>query len=137
MDGQKIVLFIKGMGGAVGAVWSFIVGTMGWAFPTLLILMVADFITGVTAGSTEDGLSSKKGRIGFVKKVHILIIVGVVYLLEKSIFGTQHVGDGVTIAYIIIEFISLTENAGRIGVPLGPVNNFIAVLKAKGEDKNV
>lgn len=135
MDGNKIVIFIKGLGATVGTVWSFIVGAMGWAFPTLLVMMAADFISGTTAGSTEEGLSSKKGRIGFVKKVHILIIVGLVYLLEKGIFGTQHLGDGVTIAYIIIEFISITENAGRLGVPLGPVEKFIAVLKEKGNGK--
>lgn len=135
MDGNKIVFFIKNLFGAVGTIWSFIVGAMGWAFPTLVILMVADFISGVTAGSTHEGLSSAKGRIGFVKKVHILIIVGAVYLLEKTIFGTQHLGDGVTIAYIVIEFISITENAGKLGVPLGPVKNFISVLKEKGESK--
>jgi len=135
MDGNNIVAFIKGFGAAVGTVWSFIVGAMGWAFPTLLLLMVADFISGVSAGSTREGLSSSKGRIGFVKKVHILIIVGAVYLLEKAIFQTQHLGDGVTIAYIIIEFISITENAGKLGVPLGPVKNFIAVLKEKGDGK--
>jgi toxin secretion/phage lysis holin len=137
MDGNKIVLFIKGLGTTVGTIWSFMIGAMGWAFPTLLLVMAADFISGTTAGSAREGLSSKKGRKGFVKKVHILIIVGFVYLLERGIFGTQHVGDGVTVAYIIIEFISITENAGRLGVPLGPVEKFIAVLKEKGNGKGV
>ena len=131
MDGNKIVLFIKSISGAVGTVWSFIVGAMGWAFPTLVIMMAADFVSGVSAGAVNGGVSSAKGRIGFVKKVHILIIVGLVYLLEKSILGTQHLGDGVTIAYIVIEFISLTENAGKLGVPLGPISNVIEILKGK------
>jgi len=135
MDGNKIVIFIKSFFGAIGTIWSFIVGAMGWAFPTLVIMMAADFVSGISAGSVKEGLSSSKGRIGFVKKVHILIIVGIVYLLEKGILGTQHLGDGVTLAYIVIEFISLTENAGKLGVPLGPVKNFIAVLKEKGEGK--
>jgi toxin secretion/phage lysis holin len=135
MDGNKIVYFIKGFGIAVGTIWSFIVGAMGWAFPTLVLLMFADFISGVTAGSTHEGLSSSKGRIGFVKKVHILIIVGSVYLLEKVILNTQHVGDGVTVAYVVIEFISITENAGKLGVPLGPVKKFISVLKEKENDR--
>lgn len=135
MEENKIVFFIKSFFGAIGTIWSFIVGAMGWAFPTLVLLMFADFISGVTAGSTREGLSSAKGREGFVKKVHILIIVGAVYLLEKVIFNTQHVGDGVTVAYIVIEFISITENAGKLGVPLGPVKNFIAILKEKGDGK--
>ena len=136
MDGNKIVFFIKSLFGTLGTIWSFIVGAMGWAFPTLLIMMTADFLSGLSVGSmSEEGLSSKVGRKGFVKKVHILIIIGAVYLLEKSVLGTQHLGDGVTVAYIVIEFISLVENAGRLGVPLGPVKNIIAILKEKGEDK--
>ena len=135
MDGQKIVIFIKSIGTTIGTVWSFIVGAIGWAFPTLIILMAADFISGVTAGSKNEGLSSSIGRKGFVKKVHILIIVGIVYLLERMIFNTQHLGDGVTVAYIVIEFISITENAGRLGVPLGPIKKFITVLKEKGDGK--
>ncbi|UGB31721.1 phage holin family protein [Metabacillus sp. B2-18] len=135
MDGNKIVLFIKSIFTALGTVWSFIVGTMGWAFPTLLVMMAADFITGMMAGSKNEGLSSSRGREGFKKKVYILILIGAVYLLERSIFGTQHLGDGVTIAYIIIEFISLAENGGKLGVNIGPVKNIIAVLKEKGDGK--
>jgi toxin secretion/phage lysis holin len=135
MDGNKIVYFIKSVGTTIGTVWSFIVGAMGWAFPTLILFMAADYITGMWAGSQREGLSSAVGRKGFIKKVYILILIGAVYLLEKSVVGTQHLGDGVTIAYIIIEFISLVENGGKLGVPLGPVEKIIAVLKDKGEGK--
>lgn len=135
MDGNKIVLALKGVGTAIGSIGSFIIGTLGWAFPTLIILMAADFITGSWAGGKEDGLKSEKGLKGFVKKLYILILIGAVYLLEKTIFDTNHLGDGVVIAYIVIEFISLVENGGRLGVPLGPVEKFIAVLKNKGNGK--
>jgi toxin secretion/phage lysis holin len=135
MDGNKVVNFIKGLGAAVGTIWSFIVGAMGWAFPTLILFMAADYLTGMLAGSTREGLSSAIGRKGFIKKLYILILIGAVYLLEKSVLGTQHLGDGVTVAYIIIEFISLVENGGKLGVPLGPVEKIIAVLKEKGDGK--
>jgi toxin secretion/phage lysis holin len=131
----KIINLIKTFSASIGTIWSFIVGALGWAFPTLVIMMTADFISGILAGSINEGLSSSIGRKGFIKKVHILIIIGCFYLLEKVIFGTQHIGDGVTVAYIIIEFISITENAGRIGVPLGPLKNIIAVLKEKGGEE--
>ncbi|UII56722.1 phage holin family protein [Cytobacillus spongiae] len=135
MDGNKIVFGIKSVGTAVGSIWSLIVGAMGWAFPTLIIMMAADYITGVMAGAANGGLSSSVGRRGFLKKVYVLILIGSVYLLEKVVLGTQHLGDGVTIAYIIIEFISLAENGGKLGVNLGPINNIIAVLKEKGDGK--
>lgn len=133
---NKIIFWLKSFFGSIGTIWSFIVGTMGWAFPSLVIMMLLDFISGLSAGSKNEGLSSSKGREGFIKKIHVLIIIGAVYLMEKAVFGTQHVGDGVTIAYLIIEFISLIENAGRLGVPLGPVENFISILKQKGDGKD-
>jgi toxin secretion/phage lysis holin len=135
MDGNKIVYLIKSIGTTIGIVWSFIVGAMGWALPTLILFMAADYITGMWVGSKNEGLSSAIGRKGFIKKVYILILIGAVYLLEKSVLGSQHFGDGVTVAYIIIEFISLVENGGKLGVPLGPVEKIIAVLKEKGDGK--
>lgn len=131
----KIISIIKGVSTAIGSIWSFIVGAMGWAFPTLVIFMAADYISGVMAGAVNGGLSSAVGRKGFLKKVYVLMLIGAVYLLERTLFGTQHLGDGVTVAYIIIEFISLAENGGKLGVPLGPVKNIIAMLKEKGDEK--
>lgn len=133
---DKFNLFLKGILASIGAVWSLAVGTLGWAFPTLVIMMAADFISGIWAGSTNGGLSSSVGRIGFIKKLYILILIGTVYLLEKSIFDTQFLGDGVTVAYVVLEFLSLVENGGKLGVPLGPIQNIIAVLKEKNQSKN-
>jgi toxin secretion/phage lysis holin len=126
---------LKGIFGVIGTVWSIAVGAMGWAFPTLIIMMAFDYASGVMAGAFNDGLSSAIGRKGFIKKLYVLMLIGAVYLLERTIFGTQHLGDGVTVAYIIIEFISLAENGGKLGVPLGPIQNIIAVLKEKGNGK--
>jgi toxin secretion/phage lysis holin len=135
MDDSKFIIIIKSVFSVVGSLWSLVVGAMGWAFPTLVIMMAADFISGVMAGSVNGGLSSSIGRKGFLKKLYVLMLIGAVYLLEKTIFGTQHLGDGVTIAYIVIEFISLAENGGKLGVNLGPIKNIIAVLKEKGTGK--
>jgi toxin secretion/phage lysis holin len=133
--GKGMDKILKGIFGAIGTVWSIAVGAMGWAFPTLIIMMAADYLSGVMAGAVNDGLSSAIGRKGFIKKVYVMMLIGAVYLLERTIFGTQHLGDGVTVAYIIIEFISLAENGGKLGVPLGPVEKIIALLKEKGEGK--
>jgi toxin secretion/phage lysis holin len=134
---ERITIFIKAFFTTIGSIWSLAIGAMGWAFPTLVIMMAADFVSGLMVGVTKGkGLNSKIGRIGFLKKVYILMLIGAVYLLEQAIFQTQHLGDGVTIAYIVIEFISLAENGGKLGVPLGPIKHIIAVLKEKGVDKD-
>jgi toxin secretion/phage lysis holin len=124
--------------GTIGAFWSAMVGSLGLAVSVLLVVMLADYITGLLCAAVNKELNSAKGTKGFIKKLIVLILIGLVYLLENASLGTQHASDGAAVAYIAIEFISVTENAGKIGVPLGPLANIIAVLKekiVKGESK--
>ncbi|MFT4415330.1 holin family protein [Fredinandcohnia humi] len=121
--------------GSLGVIWSVMVGHLGLAVSVLILMMALDYSTGLISGWINKELNSAKGTRGFAKKLLILILIGGVYLLEKVVFDTQHIGDGAAFAYIFIEFISITENVGKAGVPLGPVENIIAVLKEKGNGK--
>lgn len=121
--------------GFIGGIWSAMVGCLGEALSVLIVIMAADYMTGLLSAFVNKELNSAIGTKGFIKKLVVLILIGLIYLLEGVGLNTQHVGDGVAIAYIAIEFISITENAGRLGVPLGPVEKFIAILKDKGENK--
>lgn len=137
MEKQHVFSLIVG---TIGAFWSAMVGSLGLAVSVLMVVMLADYVTGLLCATVNKELSSSKGTRGFIKKLIVLILIGLVYLLEASSLGTQHAADGAAIAYIAIEFISVTENAGRIGVPLGPLKNIIAILKekisSKGDEKN-
>jgi toxin secretion/phage lysis holin len=135
MEKQHVLGLIIGM---IGAFWSAMVGSFGSAVSVLMVVMLGDYITGIICGFINKELNSSKGTRGFAKKLIILILIGLLYLIEFSFNGTAAGGEGAAWAYIAIEFISITENAGKIGVPLGPVSNFIAVLKEKiikGEGK--
>lgn len=60
-----------------------------------------------------------------------LLIVFVAVRLDLLI-GTNYLRDGVCIAFIVNEVISITENAGLMGVPIPAViTNAISVLKKK------
>lgn len=131
---ERMHWFSLGFGG-LGIFWSVMVGSLGIAVSVLILMMAADYATGLISGWINKELNSAKGTRGFAKKLLILILIGSVYLLEKVVFDTQHMGDGAALAYIFIEFISIAENVGRAGVSLGPVNNIIAVLKEKGNGK--
>jgi toxin secretion/phage lysis holin len=135
MEKQHVLgLFI----GMIGAFWSAMVGSFGLAVSVLFVVMLADYITGLLCAFVNKELNSAKGTRGFIKKLIILILIGLLYLIELSFNGTATGGEGAAWAYIAIEFISITENAGKIGVPLGPLANIIAVLKekiTKGEGK--
>lgn len=132
---ERVDLLFKGVLTGVGALFSMLVEGMGLAFTILLIMQAADYVTGLIAAGTKGKLKSSIGFKGLAKKMYVLILVGVVYLLEVNIFGTNHLADGVCIAYIVMELISITENGGKMGAPMPPqVKKLIDSLQ-KGEGK--
>ncbi|MCM3273646.1 phage holin family protein [Paenibacillus elgii] len=126
-------IFLKTAIGAFGAFFSWVVGGLGLAFTILLGLMLLDYVTGLMAGYIRKELNSRKGIAGLVRKTYIIILVGCVYMIEISVLKSNGViGDGVVIAYSVIEFLSIVENGGKLGVPLGPLANVISAVKGKG-----
>jgi toxin secretion/phage lysis holin len=122
----------------IGGVISWMVGGLGVAFVVLLGLMVIDFLTGLMVGYSQKDLNSGKGKDGLMKKTYILLLIGAVYMIQKAIPALSSLGyaaDGVAIAYCVIEFLSIVENGGKLGVPTGPLKNVITALKQKGTDK--
>lgn len=115
----------------------------GWdaGLTTLIIFMALDYLSGlVVAGvfkkstKTETGaLESKAGWKGLCRKCMVLAFVLVAYRLDLVI-GTNYIRDAVIIAFITNEVISLTENAGLMGLPLPAViTKAIDVLQNKAE----
>lgn len=118
----------------LGGFISWMVGGVGLAFVVLLVLIALDFGTGLMVAAYSSNLSSSVGIKGFIKKMYIIILVGAVYMVERSVLhSTGVVGDGIVIAYSILEFLSIVENGGKLGVPIGPLKNVISVLKGKEE----
>lgn len=129
---ERIDLFIKTTVGIVGGLISYLVHGVGMAFAILLLVMLADFITGLLVGFVTKEVSSKVGTKGLIKKTYIIILIGVVYIIEKNLFGSSVVGDGATFSFLAIEFVSLIENGGKLGVPIPePIKNFISTLKPR------
>ncbi|MGM7683744.1 phage holin family protein [Cytobacillus sp. Hm23] len=116
---------------SIGSFISFLIGGVGLAITILLAMMVIDYVTGLLVGLMNKNLNSATGFKGLLKKMYVLLLISAVYLLEKIAFSTGYIGDGVTIAYIIIEFISITENGGKLGVPIPQqVRDVIKVLNS-------
>lgn len=106
----------------------------GWnaSLAVLVWLVIGDYITGLLASLMDgSGLSSKVGFKGIAKKVMILFIVLVGHKLDAAL--EIHVLMNMVIYfYVTNELISLTENLGRMGVPVPKLLvNVIAVLKGK------
>ena len=109
----------------------------------LIYLMVLDYATGmVVAGvfkkskkSKDGGLSSSKGFRGIFKKFMIVMMVSVGYQIDVIIGWNDFVRYAVIVTFIANEIVSLTENAGLMGVPIPtPIKKAIALLNEKGDN---
>jgi len=129
--------------GTVGAFISSLFGGWDTALTTLVIFMAIDYISGlIVAGvfkrspKSENGaLESKAGWKGLCRKGMILLIVLIAVRLDMAM-GTAFLKDGVVIAYIVNETISIIENAGLMGLPIPDViRKAIDALQSKESDE--
>ena len=104
--------------------------------------MAIDFLTGWIVAAvfgksqkTESGgYSSAIGLKGLCKKGMIILLVVVANLLDKQI-GANYVRDGVCIAFMVNEAMSILENAALMGIPIPAIiTKVLDVLKADNED---
>lgn len=131
---KNIVLAIIG---ALGSAVSALFGGWNAALCTLLIFMAVDYITGIivagvfhrSSKSMTGALESRAGWKGLLRKGVTLLVVLVAARLD-ILLGTAFVRDGVVVAYIANETLSIVENAGLMGIPIPePVKNAIEALK--------
>ncbi len=127
--------------GFAGAAISQLFGGWSAALTTLLIFMSLDYITGlIVAGvfrnsdkTASGGLESRAGWKGLCRKCVTLAVVIAAHRLDM-LMGTACIEEGVIIAFCANECISLTENAGLMGIPIPKsIRESIEVLKG-GEE---
>lgn len=82
------------------------------------ILMVLDFLTGITHAWATGHLKSYKMRDGLNKKVGEICILLVGYIFTWTINAPKYLMIGLTIYIVIMELISLSENLDKMGIPL-------------------
>lgn len=123
---------ISGFIGIMG----FLIGDFDGLFKALLVLIIADYITGVIVAVVHKKLSSEVGAKGIAKKVLMLIIVAVANVLDVQIIGGGSGLRNITIIfYAANEIISLLENTGKLGVSYPP--KLLEILEQlKNDDKD-
>lgn len=123
---EKILQFLAAVGGAIA---SFFCGLppILWV---LLAVMTLDYITGIICGcmgkslkTEHGGLSSNTAFVGLMKKLLIIVIVALAYLLDHAVslnVGVQFaaVSGATCLWFIASEGISVVENASLMGVPI-------------------
>ena len=141
--GEKI---LKAIAAAAGAVASFFCGLppILWV---LLAVMTLDYLTGILCGimgksqkTEHGGLSSSTAFTGLLKKLLIIAIVALAYLLDHAVtlnVGVQFaaVSGATCLWFIASEGISVVENAAQMGVPIPKaLKQALEVMKGHGEE---
>ena len=123
-------------GGIITAVSGFLGGMDGIMY-ALLAFITIDYITGVAVAVKRHELSSEVDFWGLVRKVCILMLVGIAHYIDCYV--TQNgdvVRTVVSMYYIGNEGVSILENCGNLGLPLPPkLMEVMAQIKGKGEEK--
>lgn len=103
-------------------------GWLGWALGgvdgfliALTVLIIIDYASGVMAAAMERQLSSAVGLKGIAKKIMIFMLVAVGAVADSILMpDAAIIRDAVICFYIANEALSITENAGRLGLPVPP-----------------
>ena len=125
--------------GIIGATIAHVFGGWNAAMGTLLIFMGIDYLSGlIVAGifhaspKSEGGaLESKAASKGLIRKGMALLVVLIGARLDL-LLGTDYIRDGIIIAFVVNELLSIVENMGLMGVPFPePLKNAIELLKGR------
>lgn len=95
----------------------YLIGGFDVLIKALLIMMVLDYITGVSKGYKEKNVNSRRAYKGLSKKV---VVLGIIVAATQMDIILQGVGIRtlVLMFYVATEFLSILENAAILGVPI-------------------
>ena len=125
----------------------YYLGTVSIPIIVLMVMMIIDYLSGMSAAWVHGDLSSKIGAKRIVKKVGymalIVVAMGVDYLIYSGITAANiEVGYNmwfgllVAVWLIINEMISILENLSKLGVPIPEfLKKIIERLKNSAERK--
>lgn len=112
-----------GLNAAAGVACQFGAGVSDF-LKILLAMMALDLVTGVLASRAEgQRIESKRLGVGMKRKVGMLAVITSSVLLDAVLKGHGLDASGLLYQwtaswFIAVEFLSLYENASRIGVPM-------------------
>jgi toxin secretion/phage lysis holin len=111
------------------AAFAVYMGALAVPIIVLMVMMIIDYLSGMSVAWVHGDLSSKVGAKGIVKKVGymalIVVAMGVDYLIYSGITAANitvnyNMWFGLLVAVwlIINEMISILENLSKLGVPI-------------------
>ena len=139
---KKIPEILAAIGGAV---LSFFTG-MPPIIWVLVAVMTLDYVTGIICGfmgkspkTPTGGLSSGAAFQGLMKKILVLIVVGLAALVDHAVavsagIEMAAVTGACSLWFVASEGLSIIENAAAMGVPIPQVLlKALEIMRSKGQ----
>jgi toxin secretion/phage lysis holin len=115
----------------IGSAIAFFFGEWSQLLMLFFFVIIMDYITGLMAAIIEKNVSSAIGFKGLIKKFAMVLIIALCHQLDKFT-GNSVIMTGAIFFFLANELVSITENYGRIGLPLPPqLKNIIKTLRDK------
>lgn len=130
--GEKIEILFKSL--SAGALIGYTFG--GWTvlLTLLLILVVADWLSGWAAAWMNGELKSRVGYYGIARKVGIFVMVMIAHLIDVVLGNAHYFRDIVIFFYLANELLSVVENLGRMGLPIpNVILSAVKIFETKSE----
>lgn len=129
------LIWLCSAAGVLGSIITFSFGGWTEALTFLVVAMAVDYVSGVAASLKEGkGLSSSLGFWGLTRKGLALLIILLAHRIDILLDSPNMTMGAAVYFYIANELISITENYGRLGLPLpNRIRKLIEVLKEKDQ----
>ena len=126
---EKAVIFFECLHNASDS----LEGKALYVLTMVCVLMIVDFITGTAAAwlNTEIKFNSQAGINGILRKVVSIIALAVCIPIAAMLPDDLGLYTllALYIGYMLMEFTSIVENLGKMGVPIMPLQTFIQNVK--------
>ncbi|KRF35845.1 holin family protein [Paenibacillus sp. Soil787] len=118
----------------LGGLATYAFGEWNELLSLFLMAILVDYVTGIAASMREQrGLNSQVGYWGLARKGLMLLVIMLAQRMD-ILMNTGLMMTGAIYFYLANEFISITENYGRLGLPLPSfMKRMIQVLRGKEE----
>lgn len=124
------------VGGGTASV-AFLLGGIDHLIVALAIIMGVDFVTGVIVGSGKEGVNSKRGFRGLMKKGAMIGLVIVSHQLDivAGNADSHFLRNAMIMFLIAVEGISILENMAHLGIPVPKfLRDRLEQIKGTGSD---
>ena len=112
----------------------YLVGGFDIAIQSLLIVIVIDYLTGITSAIYNKELSSKIGSKGIIQKICYLLVVALSVVIDNLLGQSGLIRSLVIYFFVANDGLSIIENMAEMNVKLPQkLIDALEQIKKKGE----